>query len=147
MSFFSSAWFVALFMSSPIWLGIIAYLARSHRKASQVIWSYAFLLLWMDILLFGSQTPSALWSVYFSLGAIWYWASSIISAVIMVHYSNEEASTWGFVIVFILLTLFILVIGMQIPGWITSLINWIVSSTSGLWHSIARAFLDIVGRP
>lgn len=142
MTFFTSPLFVAAFMSSPVWLAIIAILGRNYTQFARVIWSYFWLMIILNLLFIVS--PQTFWTAFFPWRALWLFACIIFTT--FVSSSDEESEskkTSEFVCAFLTLAGIFYFIGIGIPYVLKFF--WVFLQV--IWNLILAAFHSIVTLP
>lgn len=138
MSFIVSPVFVFLFMTSPLWLGLLGHLTRTNRTASRIFWAYAILTLFLDFLVYVNSTQLVFWMSLFSGGGLLYFATTVIVAVLLTK-AYPNSSTPGFVWYFLFYSTALWLLFLSLPGFFNSIMDFL--------QSIANTYFNIVGRP
>lgn len=141
MAFYTSPIFVILFMSSPVWLALIAVIGHNHREFSHVIWGYFWLMLVLNLLLLVS--PHDFWAAFFPWKAFWLFACSIFSAFLCSAGSEQLKDTSEFVFYFVCITgvLYFIILGIPV------VLKFLWGFFKVLWDLIVSAFHAIVVNP
>lgn len=132
MSIITSPIFVIAFLSSPLWLGLIAYLCRDNSSLSRILWSYASLILFVDLALFNVDSQIIFWTSLFSLKGLFLLASSVISVVTLERHADKDASLLGYIFAFLVLSCLAFAALLVIPGIISDFFKLLANTYHNL---------------